>query len=152
MPIIWRLSEEQQAVSARPLAAEYARSYYHERKRLRLCVQSCGRKTEAGRSRCDVCLKKARAQKKVLHPVYCVECKRPIKSKERSAGIRLHKLCAQKRQAQRYPRQHRLAAIAYQRRHKKRGLCRICPQKAFRAGYCRKHYRMAQERYHRAAG
>ncbi len=134
-------------MSARPLAAEYARIKYLERKQLGLCVQSCGRKTEAGRSRCDVCLKKARAQKKVLHPVFCVECKHPIKSQERSAGIMLHKLCAQKRQARRYPHQHRSAALAYQRRHKKLGLCLTCPQKAFRAGYCRRHYRMAQERY-----
>jgi len=139
-------------VSARPLAAKYQRSKYLERKRLGLCVQSCGRKTEAGRSRCDVCLRKARARKKVLHPVFCVECKRPIKFEERSAGIRLHKLCAQERQARRYPHQHRSAALAYQRRHKEMGLCLNCPQKAFRAGYCRKHYRMAQERYHKAWG
>ncbi len=134
------------------IAAKYARNHYHERKRLRLCVQSCGRKTQAGRSRCDGCLKKARAQKKVLHPLICGECKRPIKSEERS-GRRLHKLCAQRRQARRYPHQHRSAALAYQRRHKKLGLCLSCPQRVFRAGYCRKHYRMAQERYHsRATG
>jgi len=138
-------------VSARPLAAKYARNHYHERKRLGLCVQSCGRKTEAGRSRCDVCLKKARAQKKVLHLVFCGECKRPIKFEERSAGIRLHKLCAEKRQAKRFPSQHRSAASAYQRRHREMGLCLKCPQMVFRSGYCQRHYRMTQERYHRAA-
>ncbi len=130
--------------------AQYARSYYLERKHLGLWG-GCGRKAQAGRTRCDVCLRKASVRWKVLHPVFCGECKRPIKSEERS-GRRLHKLCAEKRQARRYPRQHRLAAIGYQRRHKKLGLCRICPQKAFRAGYCRKHYRMAQERYHKATG
>ncbi len=150
MPIIWGLTGEQQAMSARPLAAEYARSYYHERKQLRLCVQSCGRMAEAGRTRCDVCLRKARIRWKALHPVFCGECKLPIKSEERS-GRRLHKLCAQKRQALRFPSQHRSAALAYQRRHKEMGICLTCPQKVFRAGYCRKHYRMAQERYHRAA-
>ncbi len=134
-------------MSARPLAAKYARRKYLEHKQLRLCVQSCGRKTEAGKARCSVCLRKARARKMVLHPVFCVECKRPIKSKERSAGIRLHKLCAQKRKARRYPHQHRLAALAYQRRHKEMGLCLLCPQKAFKANLCRKHYRMAQEKY-----
>ena len=131
--------------------AEYRRSYYQKRKRLGVCV-SCGRKAEAGRTMCGVCLRKARAREKVLHPVFCVECKRPIKSKERSAGIRLHKLCAEKRQARSDPSQHRAAALAYQRRHKKLGLCRICPQKAFRAGYCRKHHRMVEEKYYRVAG
>ncbi len=135
-------------MSARPLAAKYARRKYLEHKQLRLCVQSCGRKTEPGKARCSVCRRKARARKKVLPPLICVECKRPIKSKERSAGIRLHKLCAQKRQARRYPHQHRSAALAYRRRHIEMGLCTSCPKKAFRAGYCRKHYRTAQERYH----
>ncbi len=130
----------------RPLAAKYQRGYYQERRRLGLCVK-CGRKVEAGTVQCGVCLRKNRKRKKVLHPMFCDECKRPIKSEERSAGIRLHKLCAQKRQAQRYPHQHRSAALAYQKRHKERGLCLTCPQRVFRAEYCRKHYRMAQERY-----
>ncbi len=134
------------------LAAKYARSKYLERKQLGLCVQSCGRKTEAGKARCSVCLRKANAREKVLHPVFCVECERPIKSKERSAGIRLHKLCAQERQARRYPHQHRSAALAYQRRHKEMGLCTRCPKKAFRANLCRKHYRTTLEKYHRARG
>jgi len=134
-------------VEPKHILAEYQRSYYLKRKRLGLCVQ-CGRKAEAGRTKCGVCLRKNRERNKALHPVFCGECKRPIKR----SGRRLHKLCAEKRQARRYPRQHRLAAIAYQRRHKKLGLCRICPQKAFRVGYCRKHYRTAQERPHRAAG
>jgi len=133
-------------VRPKHLPAKYARNKYLERKRLGLCVR-CGRKAEAGMSQCGVCLRKARAQWKVLYPVFCVECKRPIKSKERSAGIRLHKLCAQKRRARMSPRTHRSAALAYQRRHKEMGLCLTCPQKTFRAGYCRKHYRMAQEKY-----
>ncbi len=140
------LSEAKQAVSARPLAAEYQRSYYQKRKRLGVCV-GCGRKAQAGRTKCGVCLMKDREMKMVQHPVFCVECKRPIKSEERSAGRRLHKLCAQKRQARRYPSQHRSAALAYRRRHKEMGLCLTCPQRVFRAGYCRKHYRMAQGRY-----
>ncbi len=135
-------------MSARPLAAEYQRSYYLERKRLGLCVK-CGRKVEAGMSQCDVCLTKNRERKMVQHPLFCDECERPIKFAERS-GRRLHKLCAQKRLARRAPSQHRAAALAYQRRHKELGLCLTCPQKAFRVGYCRKHYRMAQEKYHNA--
>jgi len=135
----------------RPLAAEYQRGYYRERKRLGVCVK-CGRKTEAGMSQCGVCLRKNRKRKKVLHPLICGECGRPIKSEERSAGRRFHKLCAQRRQDRRSPSQHRSAAIAYQKRHKEMGLCLTCSQRVFRAGYCRKHYMMAQERYHKARG
>ena len=131
------------------IPAEYQRRYYQERKRLGICVK-CGRKAEAGMAQCGVCLRKNRERKMVQHPLFCDECERPIKFAERS-GRRLHKLCAQKRQARRYPLQHRLAAIAYQRRHKEIGLCLICPQNAFKAGVCRKHHRMAQERYHSAA-
>ncbi len=88
---------------------------------------------------------KHREQQMVLHPLFCGECERPIKFAERS-GRRLHKLCAQKRLARRYPSQHRVAALAYQRRHKEMGLCLLCPQKVFKANLCRKHYRMPQER------
>jgi len=139
-------------VESKHTLAEYQRSYYHGRKRLGLCVQSCGRKAEAGRARCDVCLKKARARKMVLHPLICGECKQPIEPKERDVPRTFHKLCAQKRQARRYPHQHRSAALAYQRRHKEMGLCTRCPKKAFRANLCRKHYRTTLEIYHRATG
>jgi len=132
-------------VESKHILAENARSYYLERKRLGVCVR-CGRKAEAGGTKCGVCVGKDRERRMVLHLLFCGECKRPIKSEERS-GRRLHKLCAQKRQALRSPSQHRSAALAYQRRHKEMGLCLICPQRVFRAGYCRKHYRMAQERY-----
>jgi len=131
-------------VESKHILAEYQRSYYLERKRLGVCVR-CGRKTEAGKARCSVCLRKARARKKVLHPLICGECKQPIESKERNVPRTFHKLCAEKRQARMSPRTHRVAAIAYQRRHK--GLCTSCPKKAFKANLCRKHYRMAQERY-----
>jgi len=137
-------------VESKHILAEYQRSYYLERKRLGLCVK-CGRKVEAGMSQCDVCLMKNRERKMVQHPLFCDECKRPIKFAERS-GRRLHKLCAQKRKARRYPSQHRLAALAYQRRHREMGLCVLCPQKAFKAGVCRKHYRMTKEKTDRAAG
>jgi len=133
-------------VESKHIPADYHRSYYQERKRLGLCVK-CGRKAQAGRTKCGVCLGKETDRWKALHPLFCGECKRPIKSEERSTGRRRHKLCAQKRQALRSPSQHRLAALAYQRRHKEMGLCLTCPQRVFRAGYCRKHYRMAQERY-----
>ena len=135
-------------MESKHILAEYQRSYYHERKRLGLCVK-CGRKAQTGRTKCGVCLGKEIDRWKVLHPLFCGECERPIKSEERS-GRRLHKLCAQIRQARRSPRTHRLAALAYRRRHKEMGLCTNCPKKVFRANLCRKHYRTAQERYYRA--
>jgi len=112
----------------------------------------CGCKSVAGMTQCGVCLRKNRERAMVPHPVFCGECERPIKFAERSVGRKLHKLCAQKRQARRYPHQHRSAALAYQRRHKEMGLCLICPHKVFKANLCRKHYRTAQERNHRAVG
>ncbi len=136
-------------MESKHILAEYQRSYYLERKRLGLCVK-CGRKVESEKSQCDVCLIKNRERQMVRHPLFCGECERPIKFAERS-GRRLHKLCAQKRLARRYPIQHRAAALAYQRRHKDLGLCLICPQKVLKANLCRKHYRMAQERYHNRA-
>ena len=87
-------------------------------------------------SQCGVYLRKNRERNKVSHPLFCSECKRPIMSEERS-GRRLHKLCAQKRKARMSPRTHRLAALAYQRRHKEMGLCTSCPKKAFNANLCR---------------
>jgi len=132
-------------VESKHILAEYQRSYYQERKRLGFCVK-CGRMVETGMSQCGVCLMKNREQKMVQHPLFCDECERPIKFAERS-GRRLHKLCAEKRRARRYPHQHRSAALAYQRRHKEMGLCLIYPQRAFKANLCRKHYRTAQERY-----
>jgi len=135
-------------VKSKHTLAEYQRSYYQKRKRLGLCVK-CGRKVEAGMSQCGVCQRKSRERKMVQHPLFCGECKLPIKPEERS-GRRLHKSCAQKRQARRSPSQHRSAALAYQRRHEEMGLCTSCPKKVFRANLCRKHYRMVQERYYRA--
>ena len=97
--------------------AEYQRSYYQKHKRLGVCVK-CGRKAEDGRAQCSVCLGKERDRAKALHALFCGECERPIKFAEKF-GRRLHKLCAQKRQARRAPSQHRSAALAYQKRHKR---------------------------------
>ncbi len=133
-------------MESKHIPADYHRSYYQERKRLGVCVR-CGRKAEAGTLQCGVCLRKNRERWKALYPVFCDECERPIKIAERSAGRRLHKLCAQKRQARRYPHQHRSAALAYQRRHKEMGLCISCLKKAFKANLCRKHYRLANVQF-----
>jgi len=87
------------------------------------------------------------------HPLYCAECGKLIKPEERHGGKRFHKRCSQKRVLRMYPQQHRSAVIAYQKRHRKLGLCYSCPRKAFKGGLCRKHYGKVLERYYeRAAG
>ncbi len=125
---------------------------YRERhRRLGLCV-NCGRKAKTGMLQCRVCIGRAREQSMVRHPKFCPECRKLIKPEERRRGNRIHKLCAQRRRARTYPQQHRLAVLAYQRRHRELGLCRSCSEKAFKWGFCRKHYIIEQERhYDRAA-
>ncbi len=125
--------------------------YQERHRRLGLCV-SCSRKAKTGMLRCQVCLARAREQKMAQHPKFCPECRKLIKPEERHNGKRFHKLCAQRRMARMYPQRHRLAVLAYQRRHRKMGLCFSCPRKVFKGGLCRKHYRMERERKHRAAG
>ncbi len=116
-----------------------------------LCVQ-CSRKPERGLLRCRVCLERTRKWRMERHPLYCLECRKLIRPEERT-GRRSHKKCVQKRIARIFPLVHRRAVLVYQKRHRKLGLCIKCPRKAFKGGLCRKHYRMAQERYYeRAAG
>ncbi len=119
---------------------------YRERhRRLGLCV-SCSRKAKTGVLQCRVCLAKTREQSMARHPKSCPECGKLIKPEERRRGYRFHKLCAQRRRARTYPQQNRLAVLAYRRRHRKMGLCSICPRKVFKNWLCRKHYRMERER------
>ncbi len=78
--------------------------------------------------------------------------KKLIQPEDRN-GRKFHKLCAEKRQSRWYPQIHKSAAIAYQERHRIKGLCIKCPIKAFKGGLCRKHYGKVLERYYeRAAG
>ncbi len=136
----------------RQLAVIYQRKRYKEHKRLGICV-SCNRKAKTGFIHCLVCQARIREQMMAQHPKFCPECWKLIKPEERHDGKRFHKLCAQRRRARMYPQLHRLAVLAYQYRHRKLGLCYRCPRKAFKGGLCRKHYKMAQERYYeRAAG
>ncbi len=130
---------------------ERDKRYKRKRKRLGLCL-TCSHKAAKGLLRCRVCRERTRLWRMTRHPLFCGECKKLIKPKDRN-GRRFHKLCAEKRQSRRYPQKHRSAAIAYQERHRKMGLCTSCPRKVFKKGLCRKHYKMAQERYYeRAAG
>ncbi len=126
--------------------------YQERHRRLGLCT-SCSRKAKTGSFQCRVCIAKAKEQWRVSHPLFCAECRKLIKPEERWRGKRFHKLYAEKRQSRRYPQIHRSAAIAYQERHRKLGLCIQCPRKVFKGSLCRKHYKMAQEQsYERAAG
>ena len=130
---------------------EINKKYRERHKLLGLCV-SCNRKAKDGSVHCAVCLRRTRERWRLQHTVYCPECSKPLKPGERIGG-RFHKLCAQKRRAGWYPQRHFTAALAYQRRHRELGLCTSCPRKVFKSGLCRKHYKMAQERYYeRAAG
>ena len=123
---------------------EYNKRYRERRKLRGLCID-CGRKRNSGKWLCNVCTRKRRLRKMELHPLYCGECNQLIRPVERTGRI-FHKKCAEKRQAKKYPQQHRLSALAYQRRHKEMGLCTRCPKKAFKAGRCKKHYRMKRKR------
>ena len=118
---------------------------YRERLKLRgLCID-CGRKINIGKWLCNVCTRKRRLRKMKLHPLYCGECNQLIRPVERTGRI-FHKKCAEKRQAKKYPEQHRAAALAYQRRHREKGLCKCCPRKVFKGGLCRRHYGMRRKR------
>jgi len=131
---------------------ERNKRYQERHRRLGLCPL-CSRKAKAGMVHCEVCLRRTRERWKIHHPLFCEECEKLIKPEERRNGKRFHKRCAEKRRATKYPQQHRLASLAYQRRHRELGLCHSCSEKAFKWGVCQKHYKMAQERYYeRAAG
>jgi len=120
--------------------SEASKRYRERHRRLGLCI-NCSRKAKTGLLYCRVCLARTREQWMARHPLFCAECRKLVKPEERRRGNRFHKLCGQKRRA-RYSQQHRLAALAYQRRHRKLGLCGSCPKKAFKGALCRKHYRM----------
>ena len=125
--------------------------YKEKRKRLGLCL-TCSRKATKGLLRFRVCRAKSREVRMARYPLFCPECRKLIKPEERHSGKSFHKLCAQKRRARKYLLTHRLASLAYQRRHRELGLCRSCSEKAFKWGVCRKHYIIGLERhYDRAA-
>ncbi len=126
---------------------EINKKYRERHKRLGLCPL-CSRKPKSGSVHCGECLRRKRERWRLQHSVYCPECSKPLKAGERIGG-RFHKLCAQKRRARMYPQQHRLASLAYQRRHRELGLCNSCSEKAFKWGFCRKHYKMEQEKFYR---
>ncbi len=131
--------------------SEGSKRYQERHRKLGLCLQ-CSRKAKAGLLYCQFCLARMRERRMVQRPLFCPECKKLIRPEERNRK-RFHELCAEKRQARRYPQIHRSAVIAYQQRHRKMGLCTNCPRKAFKGGLCRRHYDKVLERYYeRVAG
>ena len=129
--------------------SEGSKRYQERHRKLGLCLQ-CSRKAKAGLLYCQVCLTRMRERKMLRHPLFCPECKKLIRPEERNRN-RFHKLCAEVRRARRELLTHRSAAIAYQERHRKMGLCISCPRKAFKGGLCRKHYGKMLERYYERA-
>ncbi len=134
----------------KPLPSAYQR-YIARHIKAGLCVR-CSRKPKPGFLWCRVCLERSRKRSMERHPLFCLECRKLIRPEERTGRI-FHRRCAHKRIARMHPPPHRRAALAYQKRHRKLGLCTSCPRKLFKGSLCRKHYKMAQERYYeRAAG
>ena len=130
---------------------EYNKRYKAKHRRLGLCL-TCSRKATDGFLHCRVCRARERELGMARYPLFCSECRKLIKPEERHYGARFHKLCAQRRKARIYPQQHRSATLAYQRRHKKLGLCKNCSRKAFRWGLCRQHFTIAKESYDKVMG
>ena len=151
MPLFSERHERDGIRFHRACAENRAKAYQKRHRKLGLCV-SCSRKAKAGLVYCQVCLARMRERKMLRRPLFCGECKKLIQPEDRNGRI-FHKLCAEKRQSRWYPQIHRSAALAYQQRHRRLGLCTSCPRKAFKGGLCRKHYGMVLERYYeRAAG
>ncbi len=127
----------------KPILSAYQRYKAHHI-RLGLCVH-CSRKPKPGLLFCQVCLERERKLRMARNPLFCLECRKLIRPEERT-GRSIHKKCVQKRIARMHRLTHQKAAHAYQERHRKLGLCHICPRKAFKGGLCRKHYGMVLER------
>ncbi len=146
------MGEKHLGAKGRMSQYENAQRFLERHRRLGLCTW-CNRKAKTGRVLCQVCQERISKRQMELHPLFCPECRKLIDPIERRGGRTFHKLCSEKRRARMYPLTHRRAAIAYQRRHRKMGLCTSCPRKVFKGGLCRKHYGKVLERYYeRAAG
>ena len=112
-----------------------------------LCVQ-CSRKPQPGLLLCRVCRERVRKRRMARHSLFCLECRKLIRPEERTSRS-IHKKCVQKRIARMYRLTHRRAALAYQERHRRLGLCHNCPRKAFKGELCGRHYKRVLERYYK---
>jgi len=139
-------NEKENPLSMKPIPNAYQR-YKTRHIRLGLCIR-CGRKPKPGLLCCRVCLERERKRHFERHPLFCLECRKLIRPEERT-GRSIHRKCSPKRIARMRRLTQRRAALAYQERHRKLGLCHNCPRKVFKGGLCRKHYGMALERYNK---
>ncbi len=130
----------------KPILSAYQR-YKVRHIKAGLCIQ-CSRKPKPGLLRCRICLERERKRHMARHPLFCLECRKLIRPEERT-GRSIHKKCVQKRRARMHRLTTRRAVLAYQKRHRKLGLCYRCPRKAFKGGLCRKHYGKVLERYYK---
>ncbi len=146
IPLTPKNSRRRIAHQMKPIPSAYQR-YKARHIKAGLCVQ-CSRKPKPGLLHCRVCLERARKCHIEQHPLFCLECRKLIRPEERT-GRRIHKKCVQKRIARMHRLTHRRAALAYQERHRKLGLCHNCPRKAFKGGLCQRHYGMVLERYYK---
>ncbi len=112
------------------------------------CME-CARRIVPGYRRCQIHIEKRR-----LRSVICIHCKRRIGSEFRTRVRlpRVHPACQgeRRRLMQRlnwnrskrprsYVRSHREAVNRYQERHRKLGLCEICPRKSKERWRCSRH-------------
>jgi hypothetical protein len=145
-------TEGRQLITVGGMTPQYkATKRYQERhKRLGLCVD-CSRKIIPGLLHCQVCQDRISKRRMVLRPLFCLECRKLIETKDRRRGRSFHKLCSEKRKSRWYPQRHLLAALAYQKRHKELGLCQNCSRKVFKWDLCRQHFEVVKERHDRVA-
>lgn len=109
----------------------------------------CARRVVPGRRRCQVHIEKYR-----LKFVICIHCKRRVGSEFRTRVRipRVHPACRDERRRlmQRlnwnrserpasYVKSHRKAVNRYRARHRKLGICELCPRKVKSGGRCRRH-------------
>lgn len=111
------------------------------------CME-CARRIVPGYMRCQVHIEKHR-QKNLL----CLHCKKPLPEEMRtSRHIRVHPICqgdrrrlmqrlnwARSKRPASYVKSHRAAVNRYRARHRKRGLCELCPRKSKAISRCSRH-------------
>lgn len=124
--------------------ALYRKRYAEQHKAKGLCV-ACSQRAVVGKTRCIQC---ARLRWKQAKP--CQWCGHLL-SLPNVGGIKYHARCKRRgklflerqnwnrsERTPAYVEAHKRAAVAYQMRHKRKGLCRACPRTA-RGAYCAKH-------------
>lgn len=135
------LTDRQKLIRARK-----SKSKWSERHKAAGLCSSCTNKTSPGLTRCRECRKKAWKRR------VCSFCGRMLASPI-SPGLRTHGPCRMRwmrlrarviwnssERSPAYIAGHRRAALAYQERHRRRGLCAVCPRRTIMSR-CRLHRR-----------